>query len=192
MAEHPTGAPSPARTEVATVRRADASDVPAVAAVQARAWRTGYAGVVDIETLAGIDAAALEPAWHRAVTQPPSSRHVVLVACAGALVVGAAAVQPSPDPDAHPEDGELSTLVVDPDWRRTGHGSRLLAASVSALQQAGLSSVRIWTVAEDEAFRRFLTLAGLEPDGASRTFSTDSTDGSSQITEIRLSAQLAG
>src|SRR5215213_249319 len=110
----------------ASVRPARAGDVDAVAAVQARSWRAGYAELLGAGTLQAITPERLAAPWREAVTRPPSPRHLVLVALSRDLVVGFAAVGPSEDPDAAPVDGELVALWVDPAHQRQGHGSRLL------------------------------------------------------------------
>jgi GNAT superfamily N-acetyltransferase len=159
-------APGP---EAASVRPARASDAGAVAAVQARAWRRAYPGVIPAGALDRLDPQQLEPHWRRAVTDPPSQRHAVFVACSGAAVVGFAAVAPSTDPDADPvADAELVALEVDPAHQRAGHGSRLLAAAAQRLRETGFTALRVWCPEPDGARRAFLDSAGLRPDGARR------------------------
>lgn len=153
----------------ASVRAAAPTDAMAVGAVQARAWRQAYRGVLPDEALDQLSGDLLAPAWHTAITDPPSPRHRVLVACAGTLVVGFAAVAPRRDRDAGEHDGELVELLVDPAHHGAGHGSRLLAAATERLRADGATSVAVWTPVTDEPRRAFLASAGLRPDGASRT-----------------------
>jgi GNAT superfamily N-acetyltransferase len=170
-----------------SVRPAAAGDVPAVAAVQARAWHAGYADLLGPETLAAVTPEALAAPWREAVTRPPSPRHLVLVALSRDLVVGFAAVGPSGDPDAADVDGELVALWVDPAHQRQGHGSRLLAAAADHLRASGLTGVATWTPEGDRARRTFLASAGLVPDGGRRTLATG--DGA-ELTELRYTAAL--
>lgn len=162
----------------ASVRPAVAADVPAIGAVQARAWRTAYARVLPAAVLDAFDPHALADAWRPAVTAPPSPRHRVLVACAGPTVVGFSAVQP---------DGELVALLVDPAQQRRGHGSRLLAAVVDLLREHGVPTVAAWSPLDDSPRLAFLSSAGLEPDGARRTLELP---GGGRLTEVRLAAAL--
>lgn len=171
----------------ASVRPARGGDADAMGAVQARCWRFAYGGVMPTEALAALTADRLAPSWHAAVTRPPSARHAVLVACAGPTVVGFAALAPSADGDATGGDGELVALEVDPVHQRNGHASRLLAASVDTLRDAGFDTLRVWCPAPDTARRELLVSAGLRPDGARRSLRGA---GDTEVTEERLSAAL--
>jgi GNAT superfamily N-acetyltransferase len=170
----------------ASVRAARPGDVPAIAAVQSRAWRAAYADLLDPETLDGLTPEVLAGPWREAIANPPSPRHAVLVALANDLVVGFAAAAPSEDADAGADDGELVVLAVDPAHQHAGHGSRLLAAATDHLRDSGLRSVATWTPAGDEPRRAFLAAAGLREDGATRVYEDR------DLTEVRYSAALDG
>ncbi len=172
----------------ASVRPARAADAVAIGAVQARAWRTAYACVLEPDALARLTPEALAEPWRAAVTHPPTGRHAVLVACSGGTVVGFAAVAPSDDPDADADDGALVVLAVDPAHHGAGHGSRLLAASADTLRAGGVRRLRAWVPDDDAPLRDFLASAGAAPDGAHRSYRT--TDGR-DVGETRLSAALA-
>lgn len=176
-------------TADASVRPARPADAPAIGAVQARAWRAAYADVLDADALGRLSADDLAQPWHEAVARPPSARHSVLVACAGSAVVGFAAVAPSGDPDAGPDDGDLVVLAVDPAHRGAGHGSRLLAAGADTLRSAGVTTLRAWVPDDDTALRDFLASAGAAPDGAHRTLVA--ADGR-EVGVSRLAASLDG
>jgi ribosomal protein S18 acetylase RimI-like enzyme len=172
----------------ASVRAARAADVSAIAAVQARAWRRAYPGVMPARALQELSAEQLEPHWLLAVTQPPTPRHGVLVACSGHLVVGFAAMGPCADPGMSGTDAELIALEVDPAHQRSGHGSRLLSAVADLLRgDGGFAALRAWCPTADQGRLAFLTSAGLRPDGGRRTLRGD--DGV-QVDEERLAAAL--
>lgn len=168
-----------------SVRPAVAADAPAIGAVQARAWRQAYRELLPGPVLAELTADRFADAWRPAITDPPSPRHRVLVACSGDFVVGFAAVAPRADRDAAPGDGELVELLVDPAHQGGGHGSRLLAAATDTLRETGALTVAVWTPVADEARLAFLGAAGLQPDGARRTLA--SPDGT-QAEQLRLVA----
>lgn len=153
-----------------SVRAAGEDDAEAVAAVQAAAWRTAYHRVLPAYLLDGLDGPEARQRWRQAVTDPPSPRHRLLVACAGADVVGMAAFGPAQDPDLDPEvDAEVHVLAVDPAVARQGHGSRLLAAVVDHLRGDGFSRAHMWLLPSDTALERLLSATGWGPDGTRRT-----------------------
>jgi predicted N-acetyltransferase YhbS len=166
----------------AAVRPARAGDAPAIGSVQARAWGRAFGAVVGT-----LDPHALAEAWADAVTAPPSPRHAVLVATAGATVVGFVAIAPASDPDLGPDVGELVVLAVDPAHQGAGHGSRLLSAATATMRDAGVTGVVAWLPLPDAVLQNFLTSAGMVPDGARRTLA--SPDGST-VTQHRLTASL--
>jgi GNAT superfamily N-acetyltransferase len=183
----------------ASVRPARTADVAAIGAVQLRSWRREYADLLPGGLLDGLRAEDLAGPWHAAVTAPPSPRHAVLVACAGAAVVGFAAVAPSGDSDATGSDAELVALEVDPAHQRSGHGSRLLAAAADAARDHGFTALRVWVPAADEPRRAFLMSAGPRPDGARRHLRTPTPPEAApeppvpvEIVEERLTGALAG
>jgi ribosomal protein S18 acetylase RimI-like enzyme len=170
-----------------SVRPAGAADPPAIAAVQERAWRAAYADVLPERTLAALRPDALVPVWERAVREPPTRRHAVLVALTGSMVVGFAAVEPNPDPDAADDEAQLAVLAVDPAHLRAGHGSRLLSAVVAHLRDVGLTSLTAWTPERDLPRVRFLASAGMLPDGARRTYARP---GGGSVVEVRYAADI--
>ena len=108
--------------------------------------------------------------WLEAITNPPSSRHRVLVAVDEAPpreVVGFVSLGPATDADRWPgTDGELYELRVDPERTGLGHGSRLLHAAADTLAEDGFHTVSIWALAADSTLQRFLESSGWALDGA--------------------------
>jgi GNAT superfamily N-acetyltransferase len=180
---------SPGPMADASVRAARPNDAPAVGMVQAVVFREAYAGRMPDDVVAMFEPEPFARAWRDSLTTPPEGVHRLLVACAGAQVVGAAAIGPSQDPDTGPAAGEVTLLAVHPDARRQGHGSRLLNAGVDLLRDAGAESVAAWLLADDEDGRAFLTSSGFGPDGAFRD-RVVSPDGDT-LREVRLTAVLA-
>lgn len=173
----------------ASARIARLSDAPAVGLVQAAVWRAAYAHVLPQEVVERFDGPSFARVWRDSLSTPPSARHVLLVGCAGEQVVGFAAVGPSVDADATETWGEVLTLGIHPDARRSGHGSRLLNAAVDTLRGKDFDSVSAWILITDEQSRAFLTAAGLSPDGAYRDRVVD-VDGK-VAREVRLTADLS-
>lgn len=173
----------------ASVREARATDAPAVGLVQSVVWRAAYADVVPDEVLAAFEPNAFAATWRRSLEAPPAGIHKLLVACAGAQVVGFVAVGPTQDPDAGDATGELLTLGVHPDARRAGHGSRLVNAAMDTLGAAGADTAYAWVLTLDEDTRAFLLGAGFTPDGAHRARVVG--PGGESAGEVRLVVGLA-
>lgn len=172
-------------------RVAWSDDAAAIAAVQVRAWRTSYDGLLPTELLEALDHQELAAGWSESLGKPPDARNRVLVALERNLVTGFAVTGPSTDPDADPvADGEISDLTVDPHKRGEGHGSRLMQACVDTLVADRFTRGVTWLVATDDAQRAFWTDAGWAPDGAHRTLDLTG-DGSTLVKQVRLHTALA-
>ena len=172
-----------------SVRGAWADDAEAIAALQARAWATSYAGLVPAAgELREADFAQL---WRDSLTRPADARHRALVALDRNRVVGFAITTPATDPDCDQvTDAELMELTIDAGERGKGHGSRLLQAAVDTMVADGFTRAVTWLVAEDDALRTFLTGAGWAPDTAHRTLDLDGT-GTTLVTQVRLHTALS-
>lgn len=156
-----------------SARPAIAGDHEAVAQIQLAAWRD----LLGDDAVAGLPADEIAASWQAAIEQPPSRAHRVFVATDGPHVVGFAALAPA---------GEIISLDVAPEYRRLGHGSRLLAACVDTLRIAGATQVRAWSVRGDDARDAFLRGAGFAEGGVARTLDTPGR----QRTELLWRAEL--
>lgn len=172
-----------------SVRVAWADDAAAIGALQARAWRTTYAGLVPAEALP--DEATASEAWRAALARPGDARNRVLVALERNRVVGFAVVGPAADPDCDPiADGELRELTVDADERGKGHGSRLVTAAAETMAADRFTRAVYWAIATDDAVRSFLTSAGWAADTAHRELDLDGT-GRTTVKQVRLHTALS-
>ncbi len=150
------------------VRLALPRDVGAVAAVQSRAWNADYADLLPAVVRARVETSAAAT-WAEAVERPPTSAHHLLVAVQEEVVCGFAAVVPAEPEDGGPTGvGALELLAVDPDHRRAGHGSRLLAAAVDTLRIDRFAGAVCWLAQADTVQTGFLTAAGWAVDGVLR------------------------
>jgi GNAT superfamily N-acetyltransferase len=140
------------------------------------------------EVSAAFDPTAFAKAWRASLESPREGVHRLLVALAGAQVVGIAAYGPSQDRDTGQATGEITLLGVHPLARRQGHGSRLLNACVDQLRDLGAEDVTLWLPADLEEMRSFLLASGIGPDGAYRDRIV-SPDGA-VLREVRLQATL--
>jgi GNAT superfamily N-acetyltransferase len=186
------GAGAPGGPGGVSVREARPADLAELAAAQVAAWRVGYAGVLPAPALAALDAldpAEIEASWRAALAERADPRAHLLVAIADGRLVGLAAVAPAGDDDLDPAtDAELGPLLVRPDRRGEGHGSRLLAAATDLLRADGFRRAVSWLPAADERSARFLAAAGWAPDGARRALDA----AGARVEEARLHTDLGG
>jgi GNAT superfamily N-acetyltransferase len=156
------------------VRPARAGDAESLARVQVASWQHGFAGIVPDALLAELTGEEAQKVWRdrwrEAITNPPTSRHHVLVAVESGPsreVTGFVSAGPATDADRWPgTDGELYELRVEPERTRHGHGGRLLHAAADTLTQDGFHMAVIWALEADRGLRRFLESAGWAADGA--------------------------
>ncbi|MGO0575087.1 N-acetyltransferase family protein [Ornithinimicrobium panacihumi] len=164
------GAPGPLAD--AAVRTGRPTDAPAVGLVQAYVWQHELVDLLPREQLDQLTGPAFGNVWRRSLESPPSPRHRLMVATAGAQVVGYLSLGPAPEePGLEVETtGMLYDGGVHPEARRQGHGSRLLNAAVDTLRAGSdeVATVAVWVLADADATQAFLRGAGFEPDGAWR------------------------
>jgi len=166
-------------------RVAWADDAPAIAALQVRTWKSSYADLVPPEAL-DLDEAAVAEAWRASLVKPLDARNRVLVALERNRVLGFAVTGPASDPDCDPvSDAELMEFNVDPDARGQGHGSRLLQAAVDTMRADRFTRAVLWSIATDDALRKFLTEAGWDADTAHRELDLEG-DGTTLVKQVRL------
>ncbi|WP_131103934.1 GNAT family N-acetyltransferase [Ornithinimicrobium sufpigmenti] len=167
-----SAAAAPGPLADASVRTARPSDAPAVGLVQATVYQAELTGVLAPELLEELTGPRFAAVWRRSLERPPSTRHRLLVACAGPQVVGYVALGPAEEEPG--VDAERTGMVYDgavhPDARGAGHGSRLLNAAVDTLRAGNdqLEAVTTWVRADAETSLAFLQAAGFAPDGAWR------------------------
>lgn len=173
-----------------SVRVAWADDAEAITALQLRAWRDLYAGVLPAEVL-DVDLETATATWRSSLVKPSDARNRVLVALERNRVVGFAITMPASDPDCDPvADAELAEFLVDPGERGQGHGSRLLQAAIDTMRADRFTRAVLWAMSTDDDLRRFLTEAGWAADGAFRELDLDG-EGATRVKQVRLHTQFS-
>lgn len=187
------------------VRPARTDDALGIARIQLSTWRTAYRRLLPRHVLSELDEDWMAGHWARAIDEPPSDRHRVMVAVEQAEqqhLVGFLAAGPADEEALSPEEAAASDpglpafapdtvaitdLLVEPRWGRRGHGSRLLAAGVEHWYSDGFDTALAWAYQDDAATVKFLTSAGWAPDGAARALDVDDR----LIPQLRLHVAIA-
>lgn len=150
------------------LRRATVADAGVLAAIHGRAVLLAYEDFVPYDELIRQDQDALTAHW--SAVAGGSIGHEVLVAATGDDVPrGFIVFGPSRDED-RPQDGELSTLYVDPPAQGAGLGGQLHAAAVDALRDAGCTDAVVWVYEENGHARGFYERLGWAMDAGPRHF----------------------
>jgi ribosomal protein S18 acetylase RimI-like enzyme len=136
------------------IRKATASDAPAIARVHVDTWRTTYRGIVPDEALANLSYERREQVWRVAAAQSGQGGRGLFVAEDAGQIVGFASGGPERTGDAL-HKGELYAIYVLQASQGQGIG-RLLAQQVGeALVSAELSTMLVWVLAANGGARRF-------------------------------------
>jgi GNAT superfamily N-acetyltransferase len=175
----PPFVPVPAEPARLPVRPGDATDGAAIAAVQRRAWRRSYRGLLSDAFLDDLDFSYLGAYWSGRATLRPTPRHRLLVAGGRGEVHAVVDAGPSRDDkvalDAEglPGVGEVRSLYVDPSVAGRGLGTLLLAAAEDELRRWGAREATLWVVEGNHPARAFYERRGWAPDGGTKVTPVD-------------------
>jgi GNAT superfamily N-acetyltransferase len=162
----PPYAPRPAEPARLPLRPGTGVDGPALAAVQRRAWRLRYRGLISDAFLDELDLTYLGGYWTGRAAVSPSPRHRLLVAGRPGEVHGMVDTGPTRDADGSAGTGELRSLYLDPTVLGRGLGSALHAAALDLLVAGGFTEATLWVVEGNAPARAFYEARGWVPDGA--------------------------
>jgi ribosomal protein S18 acetylase RimI-like enzyme len=156
------------------VRRATMDDAQAIGAVFDAAVAAGWTYLGE---LAGEPMFTAED-WDRLVADHAPPNVLLVAADRTGRILGYTA--------AHPDDGELFLLFVDPAYGGRGIGRTLLSAAHDALRAAGCQQAFLFTHEQNERALALYMSAGYRPDGQTR----ESDFRGTPIRELRLVKQL--
>ena len=138
------------------IRRAQSSDFPFIAAVQAESWQDTYAGVLPEAYLAGQISEDLKLHWRAVEIQ---AEDVVLVAEDDGII-GFIAIWCRPDPF-------IDNLHVRPSRRSRKIGTTLLISAARLLMHQGHKAAYLWVVENNiRAIRLYERLGGVSTERA--------------------------
>lgn len=160
------------------VRRAEAADAAAIAAVHVAGWEGAYRGMVPDAALERRTEARQTELWEEllgGIGDPVDGRRPwVALAERGdgrhARVIGFIALNvPSRDADAGPLTAEVAALYVEPtEWRR-GAGRGMMDAALAEAAERGCAAVTLWVLEPNRRARAFYERCGFAEDGARQT-----------------------
>jgi GNAT superfamily N-acetyltransferase len=163
-----------------SIRPATVADAEAIADVQVRGRRAGYAAFFPAGYLAGLTVEYAAGLWRERL---PDSRHKAIVAECDGGVVGYAWYYLG---DADGAACELSQLFVLPEAWSQGIGSALLLAAERALAAEGFATGRLWVYELNARARPFYEKRGWWFDGTTDLMQR----GDSQLVHMRYAKSL--
>lgn len=141
-----------------SIRPAELEDAPAIARVHIDAWRTAYRGMVPDAHLDGLDIEQRTARWRENLGKPGFT---FVAEREGRGVFGFAGAGADRTP-GEGFDGELYALYLAPGQLRRGAGTALVRAVVARFVTQGVSTMRVWVLAENPARRFYQALGGVE------------------------------
>jgi ribosomal protein S18 acetylase RimI-like enzyme len=141
------------------IRAAADHDAQAIGHVRVKVWRFAYRDILPEAYLAGLSPEERAGQWRSLLTDPGSTRFVLVVVNERDEVVGFAAA--GPQRSAEPGyQGELYALYVLPLHQRRGLGRALVRAVAHRLSAGGMSSMLLWVLESNASARRFYERLG--------------------------------
>ena len=152
--------------EAIEIRRADDSDIPAVAHIINEAWKTAYAGIVPKNYLDEIREEDKVLRLREGLARVPHMRYYVL--CEDGVPVGAASLHRARNEDL-PDAAEFSFFYLLPSVWRRGYGTRLLNHLKSESREAGFLRMCCGVLEENKRAVACYGSQGLLRDGKRQT-----------------------
>jgi ribosomal protein S18 acetylase RimI-like enzyme len=151
---------------VVEIRRARPSDATSVAAVHAESWRTAYQGIIPGLELARLINLYGASWWEGAIRKGIR----LLLLMLGDMVAGYAWYGHSRARSLS-YDGEIYKIYLHPQYQGLGFGRRLFTAARRDLANAGMKSMLVWALSDNEPATEFYrALDGQEVARSSELF----------------------
>jgi GNAT superfamily N-acetyltransferase len=148
------------------LRRATLEDAPAIAGVNAAAWRETYAGLMPAEALAGIDLDDWTRRWRDRIGSGEIGQ-AVFVALEDGVPVGFARCGRQTNSKLVPLgfDGEIDSIYLLRRVQRQGLGAGLMARLAEHLMSVGCANAAVWVLRDAPKARGFYEALGAAPLG---------------------------
>ena len=187
------GAPNRGEQGLVRIRRAAATDAPAIADLHGRSFRATYPYLP--KTIEGTENGSSQRVelWTNRL-QNSLEDCAVFVAEDRGEIHGFVYVGPTTDTDDIPGwTGQIFSIHVDPSAWGVGIGTKLLEFAVGHLRSMGVGDATLWVVDDNRRARTFYESLGWKQDGAERTeiLAIGTSDGD-KVDVIRYRHQLRG
>ncbi len=139
------------------LRPALPADLAAVAGFHLRIWQDTYREMAPPAARAQLDLAWRLPQWQGWLARP--APFGTTLAEDGGSIAGLVSFGPSDHP-AFGGRAEIGHLYVDPVWRGTGLGRRLLSHALDRMRAAGFAGTGLAVVRDNHAARAFYAATG--------------------------------
>lgn len=133
----------------------DTDDRLAISHIYEESWKVAYQGIVPQEFLESIP----KGYWIKALDSPEWQ---TLVGVENGRYIGTSSFCKSRF-KRFPEDGEIISLYLLPEYMGQGYGKRLLKRTMDELQKQGFQMLFLWVLEENEIARRFYESQGFLP-----------------------------
>lgn len=149
------------------IRPARMEDAPQIAAVNAQSWKAAYHGLIPQTYLDGLEPAQRVGRWEQTLSEVDWTLSGILVADAGASLLGFIYYAPSRDDDADQDRvGEIYAEYVVPDAWGKGIGRQLMDTALKRVIAVGHDQASLWVLDTNTRARRFYESGGWSADGA--------------------------
>lgn len=144
------------------IRAATPSDAKEIARIHVDTWRAAYRGMVPEDYLANLSYAESEEMWRRVTGASGAQAGCVFVAGESETLFGFSSGRPRTrfSQGLTEYRGTLQTLYVLPTRQGAGIGKRLVGAVAGCLAEAGVPSMLLWVLEENEIARGFYESIG--------------------------------
>ncbi len=167
------------------IRPALAADALAIAQTHVKSWQHAYASFLPASYLASLSVDARCKMWQAAIAKGAPK---VMVAEQNGRIAGFAAIGPSRDEGALPQDFEIWAIYLAPESWGQGIGGQLWHAVRDFSEQCGAQSVSLWVIADNTRALHFYEAHGFVRQADSLTrFEL----GGVSLQEVRYSQVLA-
>lgn len=149
------------------IRSARIEDASQIAVIHVQSWQGAYRGLLPQTFLDGLHPSQRIGGWQRSLSEMDRDRAGILVADAGASLLGFISYSPTRDDDADPERvGEIQAIYLVPAAWSKGIGRQLMDAALGRLIDAGFDQATLWVLDSNARARRFYEAGGWSADGA--------------------------